>query len=113
MKRYFKIATAAAITIALSGAGIFAYATGAQENDALAINQAKITLSQAIAAAEQHDNGKASKAEYEQSKSGWEFDVEVVSGAKVFDVKVNAETGKVISSVEDKKDHDDDHDTKD
>ena len=33
--------------------------------------------------AEQHANGKASRAEYENSKQGWVYDVEVVSGAKV------------------------------
>ena len=41
------------------------------------------------------------------------YDVEVVSGAKVFDVKVDGTKGTVISSVEDKADHDGDHDKKD
>jgi uncharacterized membrane protein YkoI len=62
---------------------------------------------QAISAAEKHVNGKAAKAEYEQSKAGCAFDVEVSSIAKVFDVKINAETGKVISSAKDKNDHGD------
>ena len=70
-------------------------------------------LAQAVTAAEQHANGKAIRAEYEQSKPGWVYDVEVVSGAKVFDVKVDADKGTVISSVEDKADRDDDHDKKD
>jgi uncharacterized membrane protein YkoI len=39
--------------------------------------------------------------------------VEVVSGAKVFDVRVDADKGTVISSAEDKADHDDDHDKQD
>jgi uncharacterized membrane protein YkoI len=68
---------------------------------------------QAVTVAEQHANGKASRAEYENSKQGWVYDVEVVSGAKVFDVRVDADKGTVISSAEDKADHDDDHDKQD
>ena len=39
-------------------------------------------LAVAVAAtgAEQHANGKASRAEYENSKQGWVYDVEVISG---------------------------------
>ena len=38
------------------------------------------------------------------------MDVGVVSGAKVFGVRVDADKGTVISSVEDKADRDDDDD---
>jgi hypothetical protein len=51
--------------------------------------------------AEQHVNGKAAHAGYENSKQGWVYDVEVVSGVKVFDVKLDATKGTVISSAED------------
>lgn len=53
---------------------------------------------------------ECSRAEYEKSQQGWAYDVEVVSGAKVFDVKVDADKGTVISAAEDKADRDDDHD---
>ena len=69
------------------------------EHDALAITKAKISLTQAINVADQHVHGKASQAEYENSKLGWVYDVEVVSGAKVFDVKVDGAKGTVISSA--------------
>ena len=88
-------------------------ATGKTENDAMAITKAKISLTQAVTTAEQHASGKAARAEYENSKHGWVYDVEVVSGAKVFDVKVDGDKGTVISSTEDKADRDDDHDEKD
>ncbi len=42
--------------------------TGA--NDALAIGEAKVSLTQAIAAADQQTGGKASKAEYEKTRDG-------------------------------------------
>jgi uncharacterized membrane protein YkoI len=80
----------------------------------MAIGQAKTTLIQAIAAAEQQVAGKATKAEYEQSKQhGWIYDVEVVNGPKVFDVKVDPQAGTVIASTVDKADHHSDEDERD
>lgn len=100
------------LAIAIATTGVVAYAAkGGMENDALAITKAKIPLTQAITVAEQHAHGKASRAEYENSKQGWVYDVEVVSGAKVFDVRVDADKGTVISFAEDKADND--HDKQD
>ena len=111
MNRYGKISL---LTIAIAAAGTVAYAAqSSAENDATAINQAKIPLAQAISIAEQHVNGKAARAEYENSARGWVYDVEVVSGLKVFDVKIDADKGTVVSSAEDTADRDDDHDKKD
>ncbi|MBC3937032.1 PepSY domain-containing protein [Undibacterium rugosum] len=111
MYRYTKLSL---LAIAIAAIGTVAYAAkGGMENDVLAISKAKISLTQAVTVAEQHANGKASRAEYENSRQGWVYDVEVVNGTKVFDVRVDAEKGTVISSVEDKVDHDDDHDKQD
>lgn len=110
MFRYTKIAI---LATALTSVGAVAYAAKTVENDALYITNAKVSMVQAVTAAEQHTNGRAARAEYEQTKEGWAYDVEVVKGSKVFDVKVDAEKGTVISSVEDKADRDDDHDKKD
>lgn len=41
------------------------------------------------------------------------YDVEVVSGIKVLDVRVDADKGTIISSVEDRGDRDDDDDKQD
>jgi uncharacterized membrane protein YkoI len=114
MKQRIAIAAVSGAVVVAAAAAVAAYAAGANENDALAVGNAKITLGQAVAAAEQKLPGKAAKAEFEQAKGGrWVYDVEVVSGAKVFDVTVDADTGNVIASVEDKNDRDDDHDEKD
>ena len=111
MYRYIKLSL---FTIAIAATGAVAYAAkGGVENGALSIGKAKIPLSQAVTVAEKHASGKASRAEYENSKQGWVYDVEVVSGAKVFDVRVDANKGTVISSAEDKADYDDDHDKQD
>jgi uncharacterized membrane protein YkoI len=102
------------IAFAVAASGTAVYAANTVENDAMAIGKAKISLNQAITAAEQHTNGKAARAEFERSKQhGWVYDVEVVSGTKVLDVKVDADKGSIISSNEDKADRDNDHDEKD
>ncbi|MBR7792145.1 PepSY domain-containing protein [Undibacterium sp. FT147W] len=111
MNRYSKISL---LATAIAAVGTVAYAAqGSMENDVMAITKAKIPMTQAVTTAEQHANGKAARAEYENSKQGWVYDVEVVSGSKVFDVRVDADKGTVISSAEDKADRDDDHDKQD
>ncbi|MDB5763889.1 MAG: putative exported protein [Herminiimonas sp.] len=111
MSRYSKLSL---LAVALGAAGSVAYAAKTIENDAAAIAKARISLVQAVTAAEQHVNGKAAKAEFEHSKQhGWVYDIEVVSGSKVFDVKIDPEKGAVIASTEDKADHDDGRDEQD
>ncbi|MDD4880542.1 MAG: PepSY domain-containing protein [Gallionellaceae bacterium] len=111
MKRKAYLAAIAALSIA----AVFgsAYAANHEDNDALAIAGAKIDLGAAVAAAEQHVGGKASRAEYERHNGHWVFDVEVVKGRSVMDVKVDAGNGKVIEARADKADHDDDGDRED
>lgn len=111
MNRYRKFSL---LALVIAAASTVAYAaSNGIENDASTITKAKIPLTQAIAVAEQHASGMAARAEYENSRNGWVYDVEVVSGAKVFDVKVDADKGTIISSTEDKADRDDDRDEKD
>ena len=111
MNRYSKFSL---LSFAIIAASTAAYAANSNmENDATAITKAKIPLIQSVTVAEQHASGKAARAEYENSKNGWVYDVEIVSGTKVFDVKVDADKGTIISSVEDKADRDDDRDEKD
>ncbi|HMN75033.1 MAG TPA: PepSY domain-containing protein [Burkholderiaceae bacterium] len=100
------------LAVAATGAAAFAADVG-MGSDALPIAKARIALAQAVAIAERHVDGKASRAEFEESKFGWVYDVEVVSGARVFDVRVDADKGTVIASAEDKIDHDDDRDERD
>ncbi len=110
MNRKFYLAALALLSATAIGG---AYAANSAENDALAIAGAKIGMAQAVTAAEQHVGGKASKAEYERHKGQWVFDVEVVKDRKVMDVTVDSTSGMVLAAVEDKADHDDDHDKAD
>ncbi|MDD5388635.1 MAG: PepSY domain-containing protein [Gallionellaceae bacterium] len=110
MKRKIYLATLAILSAAAIGS---AYASKSTENDALAIIGAKINLSQAVTAAEQHVGGKATRAEYERHKGQWVFEVEVVKDKQVMDVKVDPMSGKVLAAVVDKSDRDHDRDHED
>ena len=91
----------------IATAGGLAYAkSGGGENDAIAdLAKAKVTLAQAIGAAEAQSGGKATKAELEGERGAVVYQVEVVTAdSKVFDVKVDAADGKVLSSKQDQAD---------
>jgi uncharacterized membrane protein YkoI len=104
--RYPIVVLAVAATLASTNA--FAQNAASPANDVGPVGSAKITLDAAVAVAEKHVQGKAARAEYEKQKGGqWVYDVEVVSGAKVFDVKIDADKGTVIGSTEDAADTDD------
>ena len=109
----------AALGAGLIAAGAFAYAENNEsredepQTDAVPVTTASVSLLQAVQTAEQRAAGKARQAEYTHCRQGWVYDVEIVSGAKVFDVRVDANSGAVISAVEDKPDHGEKHDDKD
>ena len=89
------------------------HAAVAVENDARAIESATIGLSEAVNTAERQTGGKASRAEFEKDKGGWAFDVEVVIGKKVMDIKADLMTGTVLAAMEDKADRDSKRDAND
>ncbi len=112
MKRKMMIASVAALLLASTAGGLaFAKQAAQTENDAIAaLAQAKVSLAQAIGAAEAKAGGKATKAELDADKGGTIFKVEVVAAdSKVYDVKVDA-SGNVLSSQLDKLDRGEDED---
>ncbi len=110
MERKFKLAAVAALSLATMGATYAAQTTG---NDALGINSAKTSLTQAIAAAEQHVGGVASRAEFEHEKGQSVFEIEIVKGQTVVDVRVDPASGKILSAKNDEADHDNDRHERD
>lgn len=104
--------TIAALALVAAAAGVTALAAGDAGNDARTIPNAKFSLAQAVTAAEQHVGGTASKAEVESHGGKLVYDVEVVKGPQVFDVKVSPDQGTVIASTQDQADRDD-HDHQD
>lgn len=100
------------LAILLASAATGAHADRyAQKNDAMAISHARISLTQAVDIAERHAHGKATHAELEREKHGLVYEVEVVGKDKVFDVRIDAVKGTVISAKADKPDgaDEDDH----
>ena len=89
-----------AASVATAGGLAFAKQSSSAENDAVTdLAKAKISLVQAVSAAEAQVSGKATKAELEIELGALVFDVEVVTtDSKVFDVKVDAIDGEVLSS---------------
>ncbi len=59
-------------------------------------SQAKITLSEAIKAAEHKTGGKAMEAEVDDESDTVQFEVEIVKDGKIHDVLVDGKTGKVL-----------------
>lgn len=87
-----------------------AQASAMEGNDAQTIKQASISLPQAVKVAVDHTGGQATRAEYENTKQGPAYDIEVVNGDQTWDIRVNATTGQLISSVNDPSDQDDQND---
>ena len=106
MKRKLAI-PATIITLGLATAGVFAYASQgtAIGNDALAdLAKAKISLVDAVNAAQLHTDGQATRAELEGERGTTVFNVEVATAdQKVLDVRVDAITGSVLAAREDKR----------
>jgi len=59
-------------------------------------SQAKISLSEAIKAAEQKIGGKAVEAEFDDESDTVQFEVEVLKDGKIHKVMVDGETGHIL-----------------
>lgn len=114
MKRYGFLATCAVLsTASIAGFSAAKAYAGTGQNDALAFQRPKISLLQAVAAAEKYTSGRAVRAELERHAGQPVYDVEVVNGRKVMDVRVDKESGRVLAATVDKSDHDDGQDAED
>lgn len=96
------------VTVFTGLAATAVYAASHIEQDIQAITQAKLTLSQAIVAAEQSTPGsKATHADFERDRQGhWVFTVEVAKAGEALDVLVDPANGKVLSVSRDREDDD-------
>ena len=108
MKRQL-ILMAAGVALAFGGisAAMATSQGGTGQNrgeDDLNVGQARITLTQAVAAAEQKVGGRAAHAELNDENGKLVFGVEVVSGQQATDVKVDAMSGQVLSARADQAD---------
>ncbi len=95
------------VGVATLGAAVAFASSGVREhdNDAAELARAKVGLTQAIATAEQHVQGKAIRAEVEDENGTLVYSVEVVKSNQVTDVKVNCDDGRLLSAQADPSDH--------
>jgi uncharacterized membrane protein YkoI len=101
MKKMMKQTVAAGAVLMLSGIGAAAWA---DRDDVRALQEAKITLQQAIEAAISHHGGQAYEASIDDDSFSPAYEVSVVKDNRVFDIRVDAVTGEVSGVRED---HDD------
>ncbi len=107
-KKALMFGALAATTIVASSL-VYANRDGNEEqHDAVALAQAKISLTQAIAAAERQANGNAIRAELEDENGKLVYGVEIMNGDKSTDVKVDIATGGILSAQADQADHEGD-----
>jgi len=88
--------TVAIAVLTLAAAG----AASAQDRDELGIATAKISLIDAVKAAEQHLGGKAASAAIERKDGKWIFEVDIVTGQEIKDVVIDPATGEVLAVEE-------------
>lgn len=100
---------------AVCGGALFAaasaWAVPERENDAVSdLRAAKISLSDAIARSVAQFGGQAVSAELDHEHGTFAYEIELVNGTVVREVRLDAITGAVISSRDDENDRDDDED---
>jgi len=94
-----KIAIGVLVTALLLSAPLTALANDKEEIAML--DKATISLTEAIALAEEHVGGRAFAAEIDDDSFAPRFEVTVTKDGKVFDVQVDGEKGEVLGSRED------------
>lgn len=87
---------AAALSVLL-GLGTAARAAQNQDDDHAVLNTG-LSLSQAVSAAERHAGGSAIRAELENENGRVVYGVEVVGRDRLTDVKVDANSGRILSA---------------
>ena len=94
----------AAILALGASAAVHAGQSPEQENDAIAdLSLAKVSITEAVAAAERAAGGKATRAGLENEGAGLIYKVEVANPAtrKVMNVRVDGASGKILGARED------------
>lgn len=73
----------------------------ADTEEATAVQKAKISLVEAIQAAEKSVGGVAYSASYDDDSFKSAYEVDLIANSKLYDVQVSAENGEILSSRED------------
>lgn len=101
MKTYKKNMMSVAIALLLSGATLSS-AKASNAEDLKSLDNANITLIEAINIAEKDQNGTAIEADLDQESGKTVYDVTVVKNKKFYDLRIDAVSGDVLHVKEDK-----------
>jgi uncharacterized membrane protein YkoI len=85
----------------ITGIGLTTVALARDAEEVRALSEAKISLVQAITAAEQYQGGQAYEAGLEDDSFKPEYEIGVVKDGKVYEVRVDGVSGEVIGARED------------
>jgi len=107
--KHNKFLTTLLATVVVAGTAVnLAQASDSKEKDAKELqlfSQAKISLTEAIKAAEQKTGGKAMEAEIDDESGAVQFEIEVTKDDKIHKVMVDGKTGNVLKvSLDDESD---------
>lgn len=107
-KHILPAALAALVATGAAGGFAFAEERGDAGQDAAALADAKVTLQQAIATAEQQANGRAVGADIKHERGTARIEVGVTGPQGVETVLVDAQTGRVTATYDGDRDNEDD-----
>jgi uncharacterized membrane protein YkoI len=96
-KRALMIGTLVAFATGMTAASA-AMGRGEHDRAPIDVSKATVTMSQAIATAEQQAGGKATRAKLENETGKLVYEIKVAGKDKVTEVKVDAQDGKVLAS---------------
>lgn len=88
------------LLIALPGV---AAAESNHQQEARAINEAKVTLAQAVQTAESETGAKAVEVDFDREKNVWGYEVTTLKSGTKYELFIDASTGEVISRKEEQK----------
>ena len=97
-KRALIVGTLIAFTTGMTAASVALAYRGEHDRAPVDASKATVTMSQAIATAEQQAGGKATRAKLENETGKLLYEIKVAGKDKVTEVKVDATDGKVLAS---------------
>lgn len=101
-RKIILVTSATAIALGVGGAVFAASQSGrnadTETKEIDAVRTAPVSLPQAIATAEEQSNGRAIKAEAEESGSGVLYQVATLAGGKIVEFQIDPQTGNVVKT---------------
>lgn len=79
--------------------GVTAASAASGKSEPIDLSKATVTMSQAVATAEQQAGGRATKAKLENEKGKLIYEVKVAGKDKATEVTVDAQDGKVLATA--------------